>query len=325
MHHAAPRRQRGEIIFPMPVQPKPRGRFAPSPTGPLHLGSLVAAVGAWLFARQARGAFLVRLEDLDAARVVPSAAEEILRALELYGLESDGPVAVQSRRTPIYEAALEALRARNLLYPCGCTRAELERVASAPLPGDPGDSGPAYPGTCREGLPAGRSPRSLRFRVPAGEVSFDDVVFGLRRQNVLREVGDFVVRRADGPFAYQLAVVVDDADQGVTQVARGADLLSSTPRQIALLRSLGLAVPSYAHLPLVVGPDGAKIGKRDGALPLAELDERRVRKTLAAALALLGQDAEDGAPREMLDQALSRFDPSRIPRGPVLAPGQPSD
>jgi glutamyl-Q tRNA(Asp) synthetase len=309
----------------MTMQRDPRGRFAPSPTGPLHLGSLVAAVGAWLFARRAGGAFLVRLEDLDTARVVPGAADEILRALELYGLEPDGPVAVQSRRTPIYEAALDALRARDLLYPCGCTRAELERIASAPLPGHPGDSGPAYPGTCREGLPAGRSPRSLRFRVPPGEVSFDDAVFGSERQNVLREVGDFVVRRADGPFAYQLAVVVDDADQSVTQVVRGADLLSSTPRQIALLRSLDLPVPSYAHLPLIVGPGGAKLGKRDGALPLAALDERRVRKTLAAALVLLGQEPADGAPRKMLEQALSRFDPSRIPRGPLPAPERPFD
>ena len=307
----------------MPAQGGPIGRFAPSPTGPLHLGSLVAAVGAWLFARRAGGAFLVRLEDLDAARVVPGSADEILRALALYGLIPDGPVAVQSQRTTLYEAALETLRKRGLLYPCGCTRAELARIASAPVPGDPADSGPAYPGTCRAGLPAGRSPRSLRFRVSPGEIVFDDAVFGRQVQNVEREVGDFVVRRADGPFAYQLAVVVDDADQGVTQVVRGADLLSSTPRQIALARALDLPVPSYAHLPLVVGPGGAKLGKRHGALPVATLNERRLRHTLAAALSLLGQKPADAAPPEMLAEALRRFDPSRIPRGPAPQPAPP--
>jgi glutamyl-Q tRNA(Asp) synthetase len=301
----------------MPDQRKPCGRFAPSPTGPLHLGSLVAAVGAWLFARRAGGVFLVRLEDLDAARVVPGSADEILRAIALYGLTPDGPVAVQSRRAALYEAAIETLRGKNLVYPCACTRSKLARIASAPLPGDAADSGPAYPGTCRGGLPAGRSPRSLRFRVSPGEVSFDDAVLGRQTQDVAHDVGDFVVRRADGPFAYQLAVVVDDAEQGVTQVVRGADLLSSTPRQIALARALDLDIPSYAHLPLVVGPHGAKLGKRDGALPLATLDERRLRETLAAALSLLGQEPADAAPREMLEEALRRFDPARIPRGPV--------
>ena len=306
----------------MPVQPKPSGRFAPSPTGPLHLGSLVAAVGAWLFARRANGAFLVRLEDLDAVRTVPGSAGEILSALALYGLTPDGPVAVQSRRTAFYEAALEALRGKGLVYPCACTRSELARIASAPVPEPVGDSGAAYPGTCREGLPPGRAARSLRFRVEPGDVFFEDAVFGRQSQDVAREVGDFVVRRADGPFAYQLAVVVDDADQGVTQVVRGADLLSSTPRQIALARALGLPEPSYAHLPLVVGPDGAKLGKRDGALPLATLDERRVRETLAGALAVLGQDPAGASPREMLEEALRRFNPARIPRGPVVAPAR---
>jgi glutamyl-Q tRNA(Asp) synthetase len=301
----------------MPVQPRPCGRFAPSPTGPLHFGSLVAGVGSWLFARRAGGAFLIRLEDLDAARVVPGSADEILRALALYGLTSDRPVAVQSRRTALYERALEVLRKQDLVYVCGCTRSDLSRIASAPLAEEPGNSSGAYPGACREGLPEGRVARSVRFRAAQGEVSFEDAVFGSQRQDVAREIGDFVVRRADGPFAYQLAVVVDDGEQGVTQIVRGADLLSSTPRQILLLRALGLPVPSYAHLPLVVGPDGVKLGKRVGALPLPTLDERRVRDTLTAALALLGQDPADGSPAEMLQEALRRFDPSRIPRGPV--------
>lgn len=279
----------------------------------------MAAAGAWLFARRSGGSYLVRMEDLDAPRVVPGSADEILRALALYGLEPDLPVAYQSRRAGLYESALEALRGKGLVYPCGCTRSELARIASAPLPGEPADSGPAYPGTCRDGLPAGRSPRSLRFRVEPGEVSFEDAVFGPIAQDVAREVGDFVVRRADGPFAYQLAVVVDDGEQAVTQVVRGADLLGSTPRQIALARALGLPEISYGHLPLVVSPAGEKLGKRHGALPLATLDERRVRQTLRAALSLLGQEPIDASPREMLQETLGRFDPSRIPRGPVAA------
>lgn len=297
--------------------PQVRGRFAPSPTGPLHLGSLVAAVGAWLFARSAGGEWLVRVEDLDRPREVPGSAQEMLAALALYGLESDQAVVYQSRRTALYESALEALRARGLVYDCACTRAELARVASAPAEGDPGAEGTAYPGTCRSGLPAGRTARSVRFRVPADEITFTDAVFGPQRQDVACAVGDFVVRRADGPFAYQLAVVVDDAQQGVTQVVRGADLLSSTPRQIALARALDLPIPAYAHLPLAVNASGGKLGKRDGALPLSTLDGVRVRKTLRRALTLLGQKAPDGTPREILEASLARFDPTRIPPGPV--------
>jgi glutamyl-Q tRNA(Asp) synthetase len=294
------------------------GRFAPSPTGPLHLGSLTAALGAWLFARSANGVFLVRIEDLDFAREIPRSAEEIVRALARYGLQSDRSIEFQSRRTALYEAALETLRGRGLLYPCACTRAELSRIASAPAAEDPGEAGPnsVYPGTCREGLPAGRAARCLRFRVPEGETAFEDEVFGRQGQEVARVVGDFVVRRADGPYAYQLAVVVDDAEQGVTQVVRGADLLSSTARQIALAQALDLTLPMYAHLPLVTGPDGAKLGKRDGALPLETLNETRVRETLTRALRWLGQEPVEGTPREILAAALHRFDRSRIPRGP---------
>jgi glutamyl-Q tRNA(Asp) synthetase len=261
--------------------------------------------------------FLVRIEDLDQAREVPGSADEIVRALARYGLESDRSIEFQSRRTALYEAALETLRGRGLLYPCACTRAELSRIASAPTAEDPGEAGPdspIYPGTCREGLPSGRAARSLRFRVPEGETVFDDEVFGPQSQDVARAVGDFVVRRADGPYAYQLAVVVDDAEQGVTQVVRGADLLASTPRQIVLAQALGLTIPTYAHLPLVLGPDGAKLGKRDGALPLETLDEAKVRETLTQALRWLGQDPAEGTPREILAAALQRFDKSRIPK-----------
>lgn len=280
------------------------GRFAPSPTGPLHLGSLVAAVGSWLFARKAGGRWLVRMEDIDTPRVVPGSAEEILAALRRYGLEWDGEVVWQSRRTALYERALATLRERGLVYDCACSRAELQRAASAPLGREP-----VYPGTCRNGLPPGRVARAIRFRVPDEVIAFDDLVRGRVEENVAERTGDFVVRRADGLLAYQLAVVVDDAEQGVTQVVRGGDLLSSTARQIALQRALGLPTPEYAHLPLLLAPDGTKLGKRDGALPLPTLDQERVRATLREALRVLGIEAET------LEEALRRFDPARIPSG----------
>lgn len=293
------------------------GRFAPSPTGPLHLGSLVAAVGSWLFARKDGGRWLVRLEDLDTPRVVRGSEEEILEALVRYGLEWDGEVVRQSERTRLYDEALAALRVRGQVFDCCCSRAELQRSASAPATSDPQDTdGPVYPGTCRGGLPEGRVARAIRFRVPAGSVQFDDLVHGTIEEDVAARTGDFVVKRADGPFAYQLAVVVDDAAQEVTQVVRGGDLLSSTARQIALQRALGFSMPVYAHLPLVTTPEGAKLGKRDGALPLPALDERLVGRTLALALSVLGlPGVEPRAPRAMLDEALGRFDPGAIPRG----------
>ena len=295
-----------------------RGRFAPSPTGPLHLGSLVAAVGSWLWARKAGGEWLVRMEDLDGPRVVPGAADGILRALERYGLTWDGEVVVQSERSGLYEQALARLRAAGLAYDCSCTRAEVARAAGAPDASDPVDgAGAVYAGTCRGGLPPGRAARAVRFRVGDGTIVFEDRVRGRVEEEVARAVGDFVVKRADGPFAYQLAVVVDDAAQGVTEVVRGGDLLSSTARQIALQRALGLPTPAYAHLPLVLGADGTKLGKRDGALPLETLDERRVLETLSLALALLGQQGVEGSPREMLHAAARGFDPRRIPTDPV--------
>lgn len=249
----------------------PTGRFAPSPTGPLHLGSLVAAVCSSLLARREGGRWLVRMEDLDAPRVIPGSAEEILATLQRYGLEWDGEVVYQSRRSALYEAALDTLRKQGLVYDCGCSRADLQRAASAPLGGEP-----IYPGTCRDGLPPGRVARAVRFRASDEVIGFDDLLCG----RIEARSDDFIVRRADGVFAYQLAVVVDDAGQGVTQVVRGRDLLSSTPRQIALQRALALPTPEYAHLPLVTNPDGSKLGKRDGALPLPSLDEARVRETL---------------------------------------------
>jgi len=277
------------------------GRFAPSPTGPLHLGSLVAAVGSWLFARRENGRWLVRMEDLDTPRVVAGSADEILRALERYGLTWDGDVVYQSQRIALYDDALNALRAKNLVYDCGCSRAELSRAASAPVGREP-----IYPGTCRDGLPAGRVARAVRFRTTHEIIAFDDLIRGPLEEDVARETGDFVVRRADGVYAYQLAVVVDDAAQNVTQVVRGADLLTSTARQIALQHALGLPTPSYAHLPLVVNPDGSKLGKRDGALPLPSLDEKRVSETLAFALRFLGIEVALDSPARMLIEALGK-------------------
>ena len=279
------------------------GRFAPSPTGPLHLGSLVAAVGSWLHARAAGGRWLVRMEDLDTPRVVPGADRDILDALRLYGLEWDGDVVYQSQRVALYEDALNALRARGAVFDCACSRAELQRSASAPASGDPAER--IYPGTCRNGLPPGRVARAVRFRAPDRLIAFHDRIVGPVEENVAARTGDFVIKRADGVFAYQLAVVVDDAEQGVTEVVRGVDLLDSTARQIALQDALSLPHPQYGHLPLVLAPDGTKLGKRDGALPLPSLHSDRIRETLQAALAHLGIRVSPDNPPAMLREALA--------------------
>lgn len=284
----------------------------------MHFGSLVAAVGSYLFAKSDGGAWLVRMEDLDGPRVVPGSADEILRALERYALAWDGEVVYQSSRIAMYVDALGTLRERGLVYDCGCSRADLLRAASAPAAGDAVDAERIYPGTCRDGLPPGKVPRAVRFRAPDRTIAFDDLVRGRVEENVAQQTGDFVVRRADGVFAYQLAVVVDDALQEVTQVVRGGDLLSSTARQIALQEAFGYPTPQYAHLPLIVTSDGAKLGKRDGALPLPELDVDQIRETLREALAALGQAVEIASPEEMLREAVTRFNPTRIPRGTVV-------
>ncbi len=288
------------------------GRFAPSPTGPLHAGSLVAAAGSWLSARSQGGRWLVRMEDLDAPRVRAGSASEILEGLTRYGLEWDGEVEYQSTRQHLYAEALERLRSQGFAYDCACSRADLLRAGSAPAAGDPGDSVAVYPGTCRHGLPAGKTARAIRLRTEGSTVEFDDIIRGRVEENVAQEVGDFVIRRADGLWAYQLAVVVDDAHQGVTEVVRGGDLLSSTARQIALQRLLGLPTPRYAHLPLLVDVRGNKLGKRDGALPLPMLDGKRLGQTLAFALEVLGCDVVPDEPRRMLEQALASFSLDRV-------------
>lgn len=269
------------------------GRFAPSPTGPLHFGSLAAALASWLDARAAGGRWLVRIEDLDPPRERPGAADEILRTLERFGLCWDDDVVFQSRRKPLYEEAIRRLERH--CYPCGCTRRE---IADSAL-GLAADGAQIYPGTCRGGL-GGRVARSLRVKV-AGKVDFVDRVQGPQQQDLEREVGDFVLRRADGAFAYQLAVVVDDAEQGVTDVVRGADLLDSTARQIHLQRLLGLPTPRYLHIPAAVNAAGEKLSKQTGARPALPSD-------LPLVLAFLGQK-----PSRTLAEAVACWDPSLIP------------
>jgi glutamyl-Q tRNA(Asp) synthetase len=293
------------------------GRFAPSPTGPLHLGSLVAACGSYFMARRAGGLWLMRMEDLDLPRVVPGMGDDILRTLEALGFEWDGEVVRQSSRTAAYEAALDELARQGKVYPCSCSRAEIVRIGSAPH-GREGEL--RYPGSCRNGLPPGRTPRALRLRVRDELIRFVDGVAGEISENLAESCGDFVVRRADGLFAYQLAVVVDDAAAGVNQVVRGADLLSSTPRQIYLQRLLGIPTPAYFHLPLVAGPNGAKLSKRDNAISLAggrDL-EREGGGLLVAALRFLGQNPlsslTTASCREILAWGSRHFDPTAIHR-----------
>ena len=287
------------------------GRFAPSPTGPLHFGSLVAALASWLDARAAGGTWLLRMEDLDKPREQPGAAQAIVRQLEGLGLGWDGPVLYQSSRAERYEAVLEALARRGATYPCGCTRSEIADSALAI------DGARIYPGTCRSGLAPGRRARATRVRTASEPIRFVDRVQGEIAQSVEHEVGDFVLRRADGVIAYQLSVVVDDADQGVTDVVRGADLLDSTARQIWLQRLLGYPTPRYLHLPAALNAGGEKLSKQAGA---AAIDAAHPLRELGRALAFLGQPVPEAATAaEMLQRALERWDVSLIPRARALA------
>jgi len=286
-----------------------RGRFAPSPTGPLHFGSLVAAVGSYLSARSQGGEWLVRMEDLDPPREVKGAADDILRTLEAYGFEWQGDVLYQSRRRDAYEEALASLRRGGALYPCGCTRKEIADSSIA------GIEGPVYPGTCRSGLAPGRSARALRVRTDNAVIEFEDRVQGRQHVALEREIGDFVARRADGFYAYQLAVVVDDAEQGITEVVRGADLLASTACQVYLQQLLGLATPGYLHLPAAVNAQGEKLSKQTFAKPLARA---KPLVLLRQVLDFLGQDPLPDAGESSLAgfwaAAMAAWDEARIPR-----------
>lgn len=292
----------------------PDGRFAPSPTADLHLGNLRTALLAWLFARAQDGRFLLRVEDLDAGRVREGAQERQLEDLSRLGIDWDGPVVKQSQRGHIYAEALARLEGEGLVYRCWCTRAEIRAAASAPHE-DEGLEG-AYPGTCRD-LPSrarqaherSSRPAALRARAGGARVAFGDRLAGPWEG----PVDDFVIRRNDGAFAYNLAVAVDDARQGIGEVVRGADLLSSTPRQLWLLQRLGLPAPTYAHVPLVLGSDGRRLSKRNGAQTLRQRvaageSVDAIRTDLAASAGLIEVGAAPMAP----EQLVACFDPRRL-------------
>ena len=263
-----------------------RGRFAPSPTGPLHAGSLVAALASWLDARAANGQWLVRIEDVDTPRCVAGADRTILSQLAACGLVPDALPVWQSQRAALYQRALDRLIASGLAYPCGCSRKEIEMAWTATGQTRARHGELVYPGTCREGL-NGKAARAWRLRTHGAQpVAWTDRRLGEQRQDVEREVGDFVLRRADGQWAYQLAVVVDDADQGITDVVRGQDLADNTARQVLLQHALGLPTPRYLHTPLVLGPNGEKLSKQNGAAPLATDDPLRCLREAGAVLGL---------------------------------------
>lgn len=285
-----------------------RTRFAPSPTGDLHVGGAWTALASWVWARREGGEYLLRIEDLDRMRVVWGAEARILEDLEWLGLDWDGPVLRQSERSDLYESALGTLFRKQLIYPCDCSRAEIARVASAPHEGEE----IIYPGTCRDRDRARgmRRTPALRVRVPDEVVGFEDLIQGHFEQNLSRDVGDQVLRRGDGAFAYQLAVVIDDVASHVSVVVRGANLLGSTPRQIWLARTLGAEPPQYAHVPVVVGPDGSRLEKRAGASTIRALrDAGMPAERLVGELALglgLAPTNESITPRELAASTAGR-------------------
>lgn len=295
-----------------------RGRFAPSPSGPLHFGSLLTAVGSYLDAKASRagggrrGEWLLRIDDLDPPRVVPGAADDILRVLDAYGFEWDGPVQYQSRRGERYAAAFETLQKMGAVYACGCTRREI----ADSVVGLPGAA--VYPGTCRRGLAPGKAARAFRVRTEGARTGFLDRLQGPIDMDLATQAGDFVVLRADGLFAYQLAAVVDDAEQGITDVVRGADLLDSTSRQIHLQRLLGLPTPRYLHLPVAVNALGEKLSKQTLAPPL---DATRPGPALWRTLSFLGQQPPPGlaaaGAAEIWAWAFAHWDAARLPRARI--------
>ena len=281
-----------------------RGRFAPSPTGPLHAGSLVAALASWLDARAHEGQWLVRIEDVDRPRCSPELARIILQQLDACGLQSDLPPLWQSRRADLYQQALDQLVARQLAYPCACTRRELEAAHSDLAAPRPRNAELVYPGTCRNGLKDGaRRNKPLAWRARSnsgGPIRWSDRRLGAQEQDVEREVGDFVLKRSDGCYSYQLAVVVDDAAQGITDVVRGEDLANNTARQILLQHQLGLPTPRYLHTPLVLGANQEKLSKQNGA---QSIDSTQALAALNQAALVLGLPPREGS----LSQALSAW------------------
>ncbi|NVJ27997.1 tRNA glutamyl-Q(34) synthetase GluQRS [Myxococcus sp. AM011] len=299
-----------------------RGRFAPSPTGRMHLGNIRSALLGWLQARAAGGRFLLRIEDLDRARCKPQYVDDLMADLRWLGLDWDETPLVQSQRDDLYREALATLEKEGLVYPCFCTRGEIARAASAPH--GLSEEGPRYPGTCAHLTVEQRAERAktrapaYRFRARPGEVRFIDALMGPSAQDVDAVVGDFVVRRNDGVASYQLAVVVDDAATGITHVLRGDDLLSSTPRQLQLYTALGERAPDFLHVPLVHGEDGKRLAKREGAFALAELRARGLAPERVLGLLAAWSGLGDGSPRT-LDTLVRAFSLEALPRSPVVA------
>ncbi len=291
-----------------------RGRFAPSPTGPLHFGSLVAATGSFLDARHQQGEWLLRIEDLDPPREIPGASDSIIRTLEQFGMTWDGPISYQSQRSHLYDEALGQLKQQGYLYDCGCSRKEIADTAVV------SETGLVYPGTCRNGLAPGRNPRSVRVRADPLVCSVRDRLQAPLQQQLASEVGDFIVRRADQLFSYQIAVVVDDAEQQISHVVRGADLLDSTPRQIYLQQLLGLPTPAYLHLPVAVDSQLAKLSKQTFARPVMP-DERN--SAVINALRFLRQplpdSVHDASVEELWQWAIDHWDVTALPACRVLA------
>jgi glutamyl-Q tRNA(Asp) synthetase len=264
-----------------------KGRFAPSPTGAVHYGTLVAAVGSYLQAKKNNGEWIIRMEDVDTTRRVKGSDSEILKTLEAFGFQWQGEIVYQSQRTELYKHALEQLISQKLIFPCLCSRKQLVKIDSS-----------IYPGTCRSRLPPETNPHALRIHANDIDITFNDYVMGRQTQNIKHECGDFIIKRRDGLFAYQLAVVVDDALQGITEVVRGADLLSSTNRQIYLQQQLNYATPLYCHLPLAVDKKGNKISKSAGT---ARVDIRHKEKLLISVFTFLGQPVPNDLEKSSLD------------------------
>jgi glutamyl-Q tRNA(Asp) synthetase len=290
----------------IPPDTRYRGRFAPSPTGPLHFGSLVTALGSWLQARSRNGEWVLRMEDLDSPREIPGAADDILRTLEACGLYWDGPVLYQSQRHAAYDEALAQLAAGGHSYPCSCSRKRIAKTTAGKHPG-------LYPGTCRNGLPPGTTARAIRVRCPSHSIHFRDSLRGRIKIHLAHEVGDFVVRRADGLCAYHLAVVVDDAHQGITEIVRGADLLIATPPQRHLQTLLGLLHPQPVHLPIAVNAAGQKLSKQTHA---PAINRHQPTAILSQALVFLGHppsvELTGASPNTLLEWALDKWALHRV-------------
>ena len=283
------------------------GRFAPSPTGPLHFGTMIAAVASFLQARAQQGQWLVRIEDVDTVRCIKGADSQMLETLDAFGLHWDGEVLYQSQRTAIYEQALATLKQNNLIYPCTCSRKQLAD--------ETGIASPIYPGTCQQQSDWSLTDYAVRLRVTDDNIVFTDTVYAMQEQNLADIVGDFVIKRRDGLFAYQLAVVVDDAEQKITEVVRGADLLDSTARQIYLQHCLGYPTPNYCHLPLALDAAGNKLGKSSGA---AAINDANPVDTIISILQFLGQEIapelNQATLAELWQHAITHWQPERIPK-----------